>query len=261
MSDEIIWQVINQDFCSYKLKYNPLFLSNSLNYNPKLLSQRIQRLRTIEKNGICYLYMKTAERAHMPSKLWERIKLKANYEQALQQIDDRLLYWPNFLIHRCKQRLTKITQYLIKSRKLAASKQPVLIGIKPKIEKREKSRENKALAAAKLEKAIEKELVERLKSGAYGEMPLNVHEQVWKKVLQQREADTQEITDDEEIDQPDHEEAEFISEDDQSDLEWFIHDQEELNHQSTKRKSQKSINRPRKRVEIEYEEEREAILN
>lgn len=131
--------------------------------------------------------MKTIERAHTPSKLWERIKLSQHYAKALSQIDERLIYWPQFLIHKCKQRLTRLTQVAIRTRRLA--KEEARLGEKtvpklaPKIRRREETRERKAEAAAKVERAIERELVERLRSGAYGDKPLNVSEGVWKKVL------------------------------------------------------------------------------
>lgn len=135
-------------------------------------------------NGKLYLYMKTAERAHTPNRLWERIRLSRNYKTALKQIDDHLLYWNKFMIHKCKQRLTRLTEIMIMERRMALTEQERhYVPVKHKIKNRERARERKALAAAKIEKSIEKELMERLKSGAYGDKPLNVDEKIWKKIL------------------------------------------------------------------------------
>ncbi|RDW89212.1 hypothetical protein BP6252_01244 [Coleophoma cylindrospora] len=195
-SDEIVWQVINQQFCSFKLKttkeknfcrneYNVTGLCNR--QSCPLANSRYATVRAHPGSGTLYLYMKTIERAHTPAKLWERIKLSQNYAKALEQVDDRLIYWPKFLVHKCKQRLTRLTQVGIRMRRLAAEEErlgeKLVPKMAPKVRRREETRERKAEAAAKVERAIERELIERLRSGAYGDQPLNVSESIWKKVL------------------------------------------------------------------------------
>lgn len=137
----------------------------------------------------------------MPSKLWERVKLSQNYSKALSQIDEKLIYWPKFLIHKCKQRLTRLTQVAIRTRRLLREEErlgeKIVPKLAPKVRRREETRERKAEAAAKVERAIERELIERLRSGAYGDRPLNVEEGIWKKVLKglEREGKVQPDTD------------------------------------------------------------------
>ncbi|MCO5576557.1 hypothetical protein L7F22_030369 [Adiantum nelumboides] len=120
--------------------------------------------------GTLYLYMKSIERAHTPKELWERVKLPRNYAKALEIIDKYLEYWPKFLVHKNKQRLTKMTQYLIGKRKLALKVREKLVTMPAKQVKREARREAKAEVAAVLDKAIEKELLQRLQSGTYGDI-------------------------------------------------------------------------------------------
>lgn len=106
----------------------------------------------------------------MPNKLWERVKLPRNYEKALEIIDKHLMYWPKLLVHKTKQRLTKMTQMRIRMRKLTLKTREKIMTTPRKEKKREARREEKAEKAAVLEKSIEKELLERLKKGVYGDI-------------------------------------------------------------------------------------------
>ncbi|KAJ3367509.1 ribosome biosynthesis protein [Kappamyces sp. JEL0680] len=165
----------------------PLANSNyaTIKAHEEILDSLGQRLTL----GQLYLYVKTIERAHTPSKLWEKIKLSRNYPTALAQIDTELEYWPEFLIHKNKQRLTKLTQMLIRTRRLVLKTQPELVGIKKNVERRERRREEKALMAARLETSIEKELLERLKKGVYGDGILNESQEAFTKALNELEVE------------------------------------------------------------------------
>jgi protein MAK16 len=108
--------------------------------------------------------MKTIERAHSPKNLWEKVPLPKNYASALEVIDEQLAHWPNYLIHKNKQRLTKIVQYLIRMSKIKQSTvHSVLEPYSKKEERKDAKNEDKALRAARVEVSIEKELLSRLK--------------------------------------------------------------------------------------------------
>jgi protein MAK16 len=132
--------------------------------------------------------MKTIERAHTPRKMWEKVRLAKSYAGALEQIDKQLEFWPKFLVHKNKQRLTKITQYLIRARRLALRPKPTLVPLATRTEQRERRREKKAEMAARLETSIEGELLARLRGGTYGDI-YNFPAAAYDRVLDAAEAE------------------------------------------------------------------------
>lgn len=175
MSDENIWRNIGgENYCSFKMQTE----ENTLCRNPNNLTGVCDRFScplanskyaTIRAFGEeLYLFVKEPERVHVPRDMYEQIKLSTNYEDAIKQIEENLEFWDEKIIHKCKQKLTKFTQYVRRLEYFKENGKTEYMVRRKKMNRREKLRALKSLNKVNFEKNIGEELMLRLESGIYG---------------------------------------------------------------------------------------------
>ncbi|MEW5319642.1 MAG: hypothetical protein WDW38_010785 [Sanguina aurantia] len=210
-----------QNFC--RNEYNVTGLCNRSSC--PLANSRYATIK--EDKGRCYLYMKTIERAHTPKNLWQRILLKKNYAVALEQIDTQLMVRmmtaaartaalgadrPDHHHHhhhhhhgsaRCpRQARACVSGVRVSPLHVRGHRASLLLPHRnphrpaPCVsthgkEKQLRRKEVKAESAARLDKAIEGELLKRLQSGTYGDI-YNFPLKQYEKVLDKQEVEDEE---------------------------------------------------------------------
>ncbi|GIX62100.1 Mak16 protein [Babesia caballi] len=121
--------------------------------------------------GSLFLCLKRAERCHTPREQWERLKLSMNLVESISQINEATKVGISVgLTQKCKLRLKRWREVLRRMRREALTQKTKLAPVKKKTDRREAIRERKAEIAARLDNAIEQELLSRLSKGVYGEL-------------------------------------------------------------------------------------------
>jgi len=223
--DDTIWSTIGHGFCSFKVKTHEdrdLFCRNPYNltglcsrHTCPLANQTYATV--IEHEDELYLYIKTAERAHLPRRQWEKVKLNVSFPVALQQIDEELQWWDRRVVNRVKARTLRLKQYLLRKKKMLLEPQQEVVGVERRKEIKLYKREEKAEAAARIELEIEKELLDRLRRGTYDSV-LNLNQEAFDKLLDEEE-DKAERERQEEMEDEEAEAVDEYVEDDEDDEE------------------------------------------
>lgn len=193
MLDENLWKTIgNKKFCSFKKKANEDYLCRNKNNVTGLCNSfscplANTKYATVRCEGEeLFLYVKEPERIYKPNEEFEKIKLSKNYEEGLAQIEKELEFFNEKLIHKCKQRHTKLTEYLERLEYFKEHGRTEYMVRKRKMNKKEKLAALQCLEDLDFEKEIGEELMMRLESGVYGEEMKDKYHKAHEKYLEQK---------------------------------------------------------------------------
>lgn len=189
MADENIWNLIGpkNKFCSFKMPTETEYLCKNENnvtgmcdfFSCPLANSKYATVREIK--GRLYLFKKEPERVNTPNKQYEKILLNEFYDKALLEIEELLTFWDPALVHKCKQKLGKLTQYLIRKHEIETNEQKVkYIARRKKTLKLERGRSQKILDRLDIESEIKQELDFRLEEGLFGD-------ELKQKVVQEKQ--------------------------------------------------------------------------
>lgn len=238
-----MWQVINHQFCAFKASlpgqnrkgFRHHAAKSSGNAGSKSgirtfckhpdnvtgLCSRVScplansRYATVkDDDGVMKLRIKEIERNHLPNRMWREIKLKDNLQEALTQINVELAYWPRSQTMRVNQRLVRLRQVQLRTRKMIQRRErqggQTLVTDPKKVLRRERKRETKALRAAEIDTAVKTELLNRLRQGTYGNI-YNLDE-AFDKLQEQPEEEQEPVSDEYDSEEIDSEEYELEEE-------------------------------------------------
>lgn len=193
MLDETLWKSIgDKKFCSFKKKTNVAILCRNKNnvtglcnsFSCPLANTKYASVRVVDEE--LFLFVKEPERIYTPKEEYEKIKLSKNYEEALEQIEKELEFFNPKLIHKCKQRLTKLVEYLERLEHFKEHGRTEFMVRKRKMNKKEKLAALQCLEDLDFEKEIGEELMMRLESGVYGEEMKDRYHKAHEKYLEQK---------------------------------------------------------------------------
>jgi len=263
-NDDVVWSLLGQ-FCSFMtMAKTSKFCRNEYNLtglcNRRSCPLANSQYATVrEEEGVLYLYVKHAERAHLPAKLWLRVKLSLNYEKAVEQIKTNLIYWRKWTINKCLTRYNRLLEVQKRKRKLVLTRSKRLVPKARRKDRHEVRREDKALVAARLETVIEKELLDKLRAANPQEF-VNLNEKAFEKALDEVSLDGENEDEEEEEDESEEEGEQFVEDFDESDEEevediaqYDESEEEEEDEANLVQVSVPSSKRPR--VTVEYDDD------